>query len=400
MVTSVRTILAEEFMIEAKVTELELPRLERVQELLRRNGPRITILLPPYRPGEQGKSMAGFLKTYLQELPDELAARRTPAPVTFDLLKPLEKLTTDEEFSGGTHFGRVLFCSHDVFQRFDLLAPVKAQCVVATYFQIRPILADLQLPQEFYVLKLSKKRVELSRCTNLHTEVVKLPKGVPETLDEALAFKPPDHDLENRATSGGPAGPTRGIRFGTGSGRETQHAYLADFYRIVDRGVAELLHRSNAPLVLGGVDEDTAAYRMVHSYANLMSKSIHGSPGGSVSEQDFLMEAYSIVRGEQVNRAAAALVEWKERLAPERFTTDLDTVLRAAADGRIDRLYVDESAQRIGRLPDADGGRLDGGEEDQLNVAVVETILHGGVAFGLPANRMPDNTIAAAVFRY
>jgi hypothetical protein len=318
--------------------------------------------------------MAGFLKTYLQELPDELAARRTPAPVTSDLLKRLEKLTTDEEFSGGTHFGRVLFCSRDVFQWFDLLGPVKAQCVVASYFQIRPMLADLQLPQEFYLLKLSKKRVELSRCTNLHAEVIKLPKGVPETLEEALAFKPPDHDLENRATSGGPTGPTRGIRFGTGSGRETQHAYLADFYKIVDRAIAELLHRSNAPLVLAGVDEDTAAYRMVHSYSNMLSKSIHGSLGGSVSEQDFLLEAYSIVRGEQVNRAAA--------------------------DGRIDKLYVDESAQRMGQVLDINGGRWDGGEEDLLNAAVVETILHGGVAFGLPANRMPDNAMVAAVLRY
>jgi len=384
-------------MIEAKVTELESPRLELVQDLIRSNGHRITILLPPYRPGEQGKSMAGLLKIYLQDLSHQLVARRTPEPVTADLLKPLQELIEDEKFSGGARFGRAIFRSRDVFQQFELLGPVKAQCTVGSYFQIRPILADLHFPPEFYLLKLSKKRVELNRCANLHAEIVRLPKGVPETLDEALEFKQPDHDLENRSFAGAS---TAAIRFGTGSGRETQHAYLADFYRMVDRGIFELLHGGNAPLVLAGVDEDTAAYRMAHTYPNLLSRSIHGSPSGPWLEQDLLEQAYSIVRAEQVDRAAASLMESRDRLAPARFTTDLDTVLGAAADGRVEKLYIDESAQKTGHLPDGKSERRVQEDEDLLNVAAVETILHGGVAFALPPNKMPDGGAIAAAFRY
>jgi hypothetical protein len=193
----------------------------------------------------------------------------------------------------------------------------------------------------------------------------------------------------------------RGIRFGTGAGRESQYAYLADFYRKVDRGIADLLHGRNAPLILAGVDEDTAAYRMIHTYPNLLSQSIHGSPSGPWSEQDLLQQTYSIVRAEHVDRTAASLVEWKERLAPARFTTDLDTILAAASDGRVDKLCLDESAQRNGRLPEANhGARGNGEQEDLLNVAAVETILHGGAAFGLPANKMPEGAAVAAVFRY
>jgi hypothetical protein len=385
-------------MIETKVTGLESPRIERIQDLLRSNGLRITILLPPYRPGEQGKSMAALLKTNLQELTQQLAFRTIPEPVTQDLLSPLEVLSVDEEFSGGSRFGRAIFRSRDVFRQFELIGPMKAQCSVGSYFQIRTILADLHLPMEFYLLKLSKKNVELKRCANLRAEKVKLPKGVPETLDEALAFKPPDHDLENRSAGGASVGAMRGVRFGTGSGRETQHAYLADFYRMVDRGIVELLHSGNPPLVLAGVDEDTAAFRTIHTYPNLLSQSIHGSPSGPWSEQELLQQAYSIVRAEHVHRTAASLVEWKERLAPARFATDLDTILAGAAEGRVERLYIDESAQRIGRLPDSNHGERE--EEDLLNVAAVETILHGGVAFGLPANRMLEGAAVAAIFRY
>jgi hypothetical protein len=388
-------------MIEAKVTDLESPRLDRVQDLLRSNGPRISILLPPYRPGEQGKSMAALLKTNLQDLAQQFAARQIPEPVTSDLLKPLEELSTDEEFSRGSHFGRVIFRSRDVFQQFELLGPVKAQCVVGGYFQIRPILPDLYVPPEFYLLGLSKKSVELKRCANLRAGTVKLPKGVPQTFDEAMAFKQPDHDLENRSAAGSSTGAMRSVRFGTGSGRETQRAYLADFYRMVDRGITELLHGGNSPLVLAGVDEDTATYRMIHSYPNLLSQGIHGNAQGSQSEQDLLHQAYFIVRAEHVDRTATSLVEWKERLAPARFTTDLETVLRAATDGRVDRLYIDESAQSSGRLPDANhGARWNRGEEDLLNVAAVETILQGGTVFVLPAHKMPDRAAVAAVFRY
>jgi hypothetical protein len=387
-------------MTEAKVTKLEAPRLELVQELLRSNGIRISILLPPYRPGEQGKSMAALLKTDIQNVLQQFTARRIPEPVTLELLKPLQQLTEDEEFSEGSRFGRALFRSRDVFQQFDLPGVVKPLCVVASYFQIRPILGDLQLPPEFYLLKLSQKNVELKRCADFHLETVKLPKGVPETLDEAMAFKQPDHDLENRSAAGASTGAMRRIRFGTGSGRETQHTYIADFYKMVDRGIAELLHTSEPPLILAGVDEDTAAYRTTHTYPNLLSQSIHGNLKGSVSEQELLLQAHSIVRAEHLDRAAASLVESREHLAPARFTTDLATILRAAAEGRVDKLFIDESAQKIGRSPDANHGGRSNQEEDLLNVAAVETILHGGMAFALPANKVPEGAAVAAVFRY
>jgi hypothetical protein len=384
-------------MTESKVREPALPQPEQIQDLLRSNGVRITVLLPPYRPGEQSKSMADILKTYLKDLLRQLEARRLPNPVIFELLKPLHDLIEDEEFSAGSHFGRVIFRSRELFQQFELLEMRKAECIVGSYFQIRPMLTDLHFPKEFYLLKLSKKDVQLNRCANLRMEVVKLPKGVPETLEEALEFKQPDHDLENRSAAGASPRSMRGIRFGTGSGRETQPAYLADFYRLVDRGIAELVPGDATPLVLAGVDEDTAMYRTIHTYRNLLSQSIHGSPTGSFSEQDLLGQVYAIVRTEQVERLASFCAESRERLAPARFSIHLETILSAAQEGRVDKLFIDEAGQRTGFLP---GARSTNEPEDLLNVAAVETILHGGTTYALPSNKMPDGAAVAAVFRY
>jgi hypothetical protein len=67
--------------------------------------------------------------------------------------------------------------------------------------------------------------------------------------------------------------------------------------------------------------------------------------------------------------------------------------------GRLERIYLDESAQRLGVFGDAKYGAT-WGDEDLLNLAASETILHSGSAFTLPHGKMPDGAAVAAVFRY
>lgn len=388
-------------MTEVKVAALESLQLKDVQELVRSTGPCVTFLLPPYRPGAQAQSMAAILKTHLQDAARRLATRRIQDSATNDLLAPLRQLTEAPEFLSGSNCGRAIFRAPEVFAKFDMVQPSRAELTVGGCFHIRPILSELHLPPEFYVLKLSQKQVGVMRCAGLRCATVELPKGVPRTLDEALAFKAPDHDLENRSAAGGSSGAMRGIRFGTGSGRETQHTYLADFYKAVDRGMRELLNSSGAPLVLAGVDEETATYRSISTYSNLMNQPIHGGANSPLAEDELLRRAHAIVRSDYTERAAASLAESKERLAPARFSTELDAILRAAFEGRVSRLYIDESAQRRGVfVGERRGAWGDWGEEDLLNLAAVETILQSGQAFALPGDRMPDGAAVAAVLRY
>jgi len=388
-------------MVETKTTILETLQLEGIQELVRPPGPCITLLLEPHRPGGQSKSMAEIIKTQLKETARKLVDRKVPASVQAELLEPIEHLADDPQLLRGSHWGRAIFRSPGLFRQFELIGPVRGALTVGGYFDIRPILSDLLLPPEFFVLKLSKTHVSLLRCTALRGERVALPKGVPETLEEATAFKPPDHDLENRSSAGSSASSMHAIRFGTGSGRETQRTYLADFYKAVDRGVRELLNANEAPLVLAGVDEDNALYRTSNRHPKLLAQSVTGSPDGALSELELIYQAYAIVRADCTERVLRGLVESRERVAPVRYANGLNAILRAAVEGRVASLYLDESAQMHGVFEGAKrGGRWNYGEEDLLNVAAVETILRGGAAFSLPAGRIPDGEPAAAILRY
>ena len=380
------------------VPTLKAMRLENISDLAGSPAPCITVLLPPYRPGDQIGSIPGLLKTYCQEIARQLALRHIPETEAEDLIEPLLRLTS--ESVTGWHSGRAIFRSPEIFTMLDGLEAVKPAFTVGRCFQIRPVLAALNLPREVYLLKLSQKQVELLKFAGGRAESVPLPKAVPRTLDEALEFKPPDHDLENRSTAGASVGSMRGVRFGTGTGREVAQTYLSDFYKVVDRGVWEVVRR-DAPLVLAGVDQDTALYRSVSDYPNLLNETIHGGVNSPISGDELLRRVEAIVRRAAVDRNAAKLAEVRERMAPARFAADLDTILRAAADKRVDSLYLNQDAQAVGVFGgDRLGGRANWGEEDLLNVAAIETFLHGGDVFALPAAKMPQGLEAAAVLRY
>jgi hypothetical protein len=373
-----------------------------IPDLIHTRGPCVTLLLPPYRPGEPAEPAAVLLKKDLQEAAKQLVARGVAEPVIADLLEPLRQLSHEDESMAGSRFARVIFRSQGVFREFELAVPpasVRA-CTVGECFSIRPALASLEVPSHVYVLEVTKIGVELLVCGFNEATPVQLPAGTPKNLHEALAFKAPDHDLTNRSSAGPSAGAMRGVQFGTGSGRETQQTYRHDFYKAVDRGVRELLRLNEAPLILAGVDEEVALYSAVTTYPNLLRRTISGSPGVAFTRADMVRRAHDIVRFDYERRAAIAMTDAMERLAPARFSTNLEAILRAAAEGRVSDLYLDENASREG---DFDGKPFGGAYwhgEDLLNVAAVETLQHGGAVHSLPSHSMPGGAAIAAAFRY
>ncbi len=385
-------------MITEKTSELEALQLGALREILESTGPCVTLLLPPYHPGEPAQPGAALLKAHLQDAAQRLIERKFPRAAGEHLLAPLKDLADDPASLVGSRWGRAVFLAPDMFRQFQLNLPAQPYITVAGSFAIRRLLPELSVPRLFYVLALSKESVSLFRCTHHRAEAVELPGGVPGTLREAMGFEPPDHNLENRSAIGPSTGAMHAIRFGTGSGREVEHTHLADFYRMVDRGIQKLLNEPGIPLVLAGVTEETDAYRAISTYRNLVSESLRGSANLTAQGAELLLQASSILRAEEIGREAKALTETTERSAPGLLSTDPDAILHAAFEGRVHELYVDESTKRDGVFQRGDYRSC--GEEDLLNLAAVQTILHRGKALELPNRMMPDGAVAVAKMRF
>lgn len=337
-------------------------------------------MLPPFAPGEKSReSPAALLRNYAQQAEASLTRFGASAARIDALLEPLEHLAADPAIGEGFHWSRAILRSPEVFEEFLLRQPHEGSVLVADRFHLLPLVAEAELPPEFYLLKLSKKRATLEAVlqdvrAGMRVQAVKLPR-MAETLDEFLALDKPDHDRENRMAGGG----TRQILFGTGSERETQHAHLGDYYKHVEQALAAFIGLKNGVVVPVGVEEDTALYRSVaagHTY--LSPESIGRSPDDGVPEPELLRRALDLVHGAVLARNRAACQSARERLAPGRYSENPEAITEMAAVGRVARLYVAQDAR-----------------DENLNLALIDTLLHSGEAHALPAG-----SPAAVVLRY
>lgn len=367
--------------------------IESIRQILRTSGPCLTMLMPPYRPGEQAASPGTLLKSNIQ-----LAAKQLGEHTSKNggFLQPLQRLTEDPVFNSGSHESQAIFLSPEFFRHFQLTDTVDASTTVAGSFLIRPLIPELWRPRVFYILALSKIEAALMRCSGLHAEIVELPPEASK-LTEALELERPDHDLENRHTASG-AREAHNVRFGTGTEQEKERVHLAEFYRQVDRGLQKYLRGPDVPLILAGVEEDTAIYRAVNTHRNLLPVKIEGKRNPSRDPADLLQRAHSILRQDGFETWQKALFTARERTAPGRLATDTDAILNAAFEGRVNQLFVSGAPDRTGVFER--GTYRSHGKEDLLNLAMARTILDGGEAYTLPAAMMPDGLDAIAILRF
>ena len=293
--------------------------------------------------------------------------------------------------------------SPDVFRVTWIEEPVKSRAELGPHFYIRPLLPDLTRDRVFYILALSQKNVRLLRCTSRTSEEVPFPRHVATSFDAYMNTATPDHVANDRASAGPGSGSSKGVLFSTSSDREDKDEYLAHFYRQVDRGVEEALRGKTEPVVLVGVEYEIALYRSLNSSLHLAQESVQGAPN-------------SLKSGEMHARALDAMLRCYEKKVDEALaqynhkvgagaSNRLKDVVTAAHDGRVLTLLVSDSLETTGVFDESTHtvkGRQTGGSEDEdlVNDAAVQTVLHVGQVFVVANGKMPNGAPLAAIFRF
>jgi hypothetical protein len=385
-------------MTTTETRKFDITNLDDLRDLLRARGPCLTIQLPAFHPGEASGSSATLLRTKLGEAARRLESRRVSESLISELLEPLKEFAARPELTSGGPAGRWIFRSPEILA--EAVAPIDSQATVTIggSFAIRKLVSELQRAHAFFALLLTKTRVAVFRCEGTGIKPVDLPRGVPPTLAEAMAFEPPDHDLENRSTASGST-MTRKVRFGTGSGRERKRDHLADYYKLVDDGLDRLFREANLPVIPAGVDEDTKLFRSLSNEPLLTTGSLAGNTEILMqSPKEFLRRAAGVLDSDALGADAKRLAAEWEHFGPGKITGDFTAILKAAFEGRIGELYLDSDAVKIGHIARRDYQGW--GDEDLLNLLAVQTLVHHGAVIELPLEKMPGGTPAIAVLRY
>jgi hypothetical protein len=285
-----------------------------------------------------------------------------------------------------------------------LAEEVSDRAVLGSRFYVRPLLRELVRDQAFYLLALSQKNTRLLSCTRHNSEEVTLPAEIKTSFEEWMNQTKPDHTAVKNAMAAGRqgfSGPT--ALAPKGADAEAKNRYLAHFFGQIGRGVSEALRGKSEALVLCAVEYEVPIYREVNSYPHLACEEVRGAPN-SLKSGEMHARALDVLERCYLQKVDAEVAEWKHRVGGGA-SSRLKDIVAAAHDGRVKTLLISETQEQAGVFNEtthtAKGVRVaQGEEEDLVNDAAVQTVLHAGDVLVAPDSKMPDGSAAAAIFRY
>ncbi|MEN6461714.1 MAG: hypothetical protein ABFC94_10135 [Syntrophomonas sp.] len=364
----------------------------------------ITIYLPTFRAGTETKQGRIRLKNLSREAELHLMNNGLRSPEAKHFLEPLEELIFDNQFWQQQRDGLAIFLSSDMFYRYSLPVSFDEFLLVGKRFHLKPLLPLLSGDGLFYILALSQNDVRVLQCTRASVREVEI-DDIPHSMAEALKYDDPERQLQLHSnTLEGTNYKAAAIFNGHGVGTDDTKDNILRYFRLIDRGLHDLLRDEKAPLVLVGVEYLFPIYQQANTYAYLTDGGIPGNPE-ELSAEDLQTLAWPLVEHYFHKAEQEALTYYGPLKGTGRTTQDIKEAVPAAYNGQIQILFMADDVQQWGKFdPQVNTVDLhleaEPGDEDLFDFTAIQTIMNGGSVYIIDADKVPDGASLAALFRY
>ena len=373
------------------------------------NGPCISLYMPTDRTGVDRQQDQLRIRRLIREALQLVTSKKhLHAAQVEDVLAPIRALPEDERFWLHTSDGLAIFRSPGIFHTYHLPTGFNEQVVVGDHFYLKPLLPLLTNDGRFYLLALSHNAVRLLACTRYSADELKLPEQVPTSLADFLKYEERENDLQSHSSASfgtmGEGGRHPAIFHGQGVGIDEGKDELLRYFQHIDRGLHALLREETAPLVLAGVEYLFPVYREANTYPYLLEQGIAGNPD-RLKADTLREEAWALVEPVVLQARQEAAAQYRELASTERASSNSSEIVPAAYYGRVASLFVAMDRKQWGRFDPATDRlqihqQAEPGDEDLLDQAATQTLLHGGAVYAVEQAQMPAEAPLAAVFRY
>jgi hypothetical protein len=359
--------------------------------------------MPTHTVGLQGQQDPIRLKNLLNEAERQLSGQWMRPAEARVMLEPARALLTDSLFWTRAGNGLAIFLSPDSFQSFQLAHPFEEMLVVGDQFRIRPLLPVLDYDERFYVLSLSQNKTALYEG-DLHRLVPLETEGLPGNMVDALNYDGADPGMQVHSGAWGSAGKQGAVFHGQGGIPDSVKNDLRAYFRLVNSAVGKFLNGSSAPLLLVCVDYLAPLYRDVNSYPHLLPETVEGN-------SDYLeaSQLHERVKGQASRyfqqKRRQALETLRQRNGGRTASCQVEQIVPAACQGRVDTLFVAEKGTAWGVFQPAAGvvtvhEQVVPDDVDLMDMSIVETLKHRGTVYAVPTDETPAGAPLAALFRY
>ncbi|WP_029036179.1 baeRF3 domain-containing protein [Salinimicrobium xinjiangense] len=374
------------------------------------NNPCVSIFIPTQRAGKdvlEEKDKIN-LKSQWKKATEELKAMGYPQEKIDKIGKPIEGLLDDRDFWRHQSDGLALFLADGFSEKFTLPVNFETFNYVADHFYLKPLVPMFNGDGRFFLLHLQMDDVKLYEATRYSIGEVEVADLVPDRLEDRVGYDFEDKNQKHKTQRN-----SIGVNPG---GTSTQHGYepatrddkneILRFFRAVDKGIYEILHKENVPLVVACQDAYFPIYKEASRYKNLYPQVVPGNPEADYDNMfDLHAAALDTLEPHFRKEKEEKMKEFKE-LNPSRTSTRISEIIPAIYEGKVDTLFLQNREDIWGDYNEKMAS-VDVHEERRngsislMNLAAKKVIEQNGKVYLIENEFMPDkNAKMNAVYRY
>jgi hypothetical protein len=373
--------------------ELIAPRVEH----------RLSLYMPLHAPGAEGPQNAVRLKNLLRDAQSQLELHGLRPAAARAMLQSAASLTENAAFWRQSEGSLALLIAPQTLSCYHLPESVAEAVHVGRRFVVGPLLTLLDEAHRFWLLALSENSVRLFRGDVNAITPVEV-KGLPRDMASALNLDVSITGGQVHSSTNQPLGKQAAVFHGQGGVADTRKEELKEYFRVIDVALHDTLRAEPAPLLLACVEYESALYHEVNTYPHLVARALAGNVE-HLGLKELHTQAWPVVEPHLDEARREAATRYARWTATGRVSSHIAEIVPAAGEGRLETLFVARDAAVWG-LRDLDTGAVEvheellPGDEDLLELAVVETLLHHGTVYSVSAAQMPSSGPAAAIMRY
>ena len=368
----------------------------------------VSVFIPTHRAGKEvneGEDMIK-LKNALKEARRALTEYKLSEREIKNYLKPAEKLVDNSGFWRHLSNGLAIFISKDRFEYFILPIQLEEFTFISDHFYLKPLMSLFNNNGRFFILALSQDKVRFFECSPYSISEVFIENLVPRKLEDSVGYDYEEKFLQFRSDQVGGASDlneTAAVFHGHGKVKDKKKDEMLEFCRDVDKGLMNLLHDEDAPLLVTSVDYLYPIYKEANNYKHLFGYFISGNP--EHIEQGLLHHrALDLLKDHFNKDRFKKLKLYRETV--KRTSYDIDDIIIGALNGRVDTLFINNKANLWGKYDKVNNKIYLQHEKSfsnvcLLNMAAIETFLQKGKVYLMEPEEMPEkDTMMNGIFRY
>lgn len=339
-------------------------------------------------------------RNLVKELEESLR-QKYPKREVMPLLEQFHSLADNAAFWNHTTDGLAVLAAPGMFRVYRLPRPVADLVVVADSFHTKPLMRITQSADDYQILGLSRNSFKLFEGNRDNLIDVSHVDGAAGTVEEMLGKDAGSREGAHRAY--GPSG--NSAWQGTDVKQSLSDRDTEQFFRAVDQAVMHRYDKSSGMgLILAALPEHHNLFRSISKNPHLLKDALDVHPD-AMSIDALRERAWQLIQPFYLDRLAGFVDAYGVATGKAQGSNLLDDIAKAAVEGRVATLLIEADRIAPGHI-DADTGKvtvgkLDDPEVNDLLDDLGELVLKtGGEVVMVPAERMPTNTGAAAVFRF